>query len=51
MISIQIMLNNIRHVDIYQQRYNKLSLYAKDKINTVIKVTIRKKHYIAMILF
>ncbi len=51
MISMQIMLNNITGVDIYQQRYNKLSRDAKDKINTVIKVTIRKKHYIACIFF
>jgi len=51
MISIQIMLDNIKHVDIYQQRYKKLSQYAKDKINTVIKVTIRKKHYIVLISF
>ena len=48
MISIRITLNNIMGVDIYQQRYKKLSLNAKDKINTVTKVTIRKKHYIAL---
>ncbi len=36
------MLENIMCVDIYQQRYKKLSLNAKDKINTVIKVTKKK---------
>lgn len=36
------MLENIVHVDIYQQRYKKLSLNAKDKINTVIKATNKK---------
>ncbi len=51
MISIRLMLDNIKHVDIYQQRYEKLSLNAKDKINIVIKVTIRKKYYIALISF
>ena len=44
------MLNSILDVDIYQQRYEKLSHYVKDKINTVIKVTIRKKYYIALTL-
>jgi len=48
MISIRIMLENIMCVDIYQQRYKKLSLNAKDKINTVIKVTKKKKPYIAL---
>lgn len=29
------MLDSIMHIDIYQQRYEKLSLHAKDNINTV----------------
>jgi hypothetical protein len=40
-------LNNMSDVDIYQQRYMKLSWNAKDKINTVIFITISKNNYIA----
>lgn len=47
MISIPIVLNNMSDVDIYQQRYMKLSCNAKDKINTVILVTKPKNNYIA----
>jgi len=39
MISIPIVLNNISVVDIYQQRYMKLSFNAMDNINTVILIT------------
>jgi len=44
------MLNNILHVDIYQQRYKKLSFNAKDKINTVTNSTMEKNTYIAISL-
>lgn len=47
MISMPIVLNNIFIVDIYQQRYMKLSCNAKHKINTVISVTRTKNNYIA----